>query len=83
MKKLLITTLILFCFTQTVFADQISYDKSDFVPVYTVIDDAVYDIRYYSPNNFTGDKINGYKAPVAYMIQIINLGYIQTAKSRQ
>ena len=32
-----------------------------------MIDDAVYDIRYFSPNNFTGHKINGYKAPRAYM----------------
>ena len=52
---------------QCVVASQISYDKSDFAPVYTVIDDAAYDIRYYSPYNFTGNKIQGYKAPVAYM----------------
>ena len=50
-----------------VYDDKISTDKSDFVKVYTVIDDAVYDIRYYSSYNFTGNKINGYKAPVAYM----------------
>ena len=59
--------LILFCVVQTTVASQISCDKSDFVPIYTVIDDAVYDIRYFSSNNFTGNKINGYKAPVAYM----------------
>ena len=67
MKKLFLIGLILFCFIQTSIASQISYDKSDFQPVYTVIDDAVYDIRYYSPYNFTGNKIRGYKAPVAYM----------------
>ena len=67
MKKLFLTLLILFSFVQIGFASQISYDKSGFVPIYTVIDDAAYDIRYYSPNNFTGNKINGYKAPVAYM----------------
>ena len=50
-----------------VFADTISNDKSDFVKIYTVIDDAVYDMRYYSSYNFTGKKIRGYKAPVAYM----------------
>ena len=32
-----------------------------------VIYDAAYDIRYYSENNFTGHRITGYKAPVAYM----------------
>ncbi len=67
MKKIFLIALILFSFTQAVIASQISYDKSDFAPVYTVIDDAVYDIRYYSSNNFTGSRINGYKAPVPYM----------------
>ena len=67
MKKIFLTALILFVSVTTAIASQVSYDKSDFAPVYTVIDDAAYDIRYYSPNNFTGNKINGYKAPVAYM----------------
>lgn len=67
MKKILLMILILFSFTQITIASQISYDKSDFAPVYTVIDDAAYDIRYYSSNNFTGNRINGYKAPVAYL----------------
>ena len=58
---------MLFSFVQIVCASQISYDKSGFVPIYTVVDDAVYDIRYYSSYNFTGNKINGYKAPIAYM----------------
>ena len=67
MKKIFFLILVLFSFVQTTIASQISCDKSDFVPIYTVIDDAAYDIRYYSSNNFTGNKINGYKAPVAYM----------------
>ena len=67
MKRILLTILVLFSFVQITFASQISYDKSDFAPIYTAIDDAAYDIRYYSPNNFTGNRINGYKAPVAYM----------------
>ena len=67
MKKFLLTLLMLFSFVQIVCASQISYDKSGFVPIYTVVDDAVYDIRYYSSYNFTGNKINGYKAPIAYM----------------
>ena len=67
MKKLLLIGLIIFSFAQMTFASQISCDKSDFLPVYTVIDDAAFDIRYYSSNNFTGNKINGYKAPIAYM----------------
>ena len=59
--------MIMFSFLTTTFASQISYDKSDFAPIYTVIDDAAYDIRYYSSYNFTGNRINGYKAPIAYM----------------
>ena len=67
MKKLLITILIIICNFVPVFADTISYDKKDFAEISTVIDDAAYDIRYYSSNNFTGKRINGYKAPRAYM----------------
>ena len=59
--------LILIGCIQIVDASQISYDKSDFAPVSSVIYDAAYDIRYYSSYNFTGNRINGYKAPVAYM----------------
>ena len=58
---------ILFCFIQAGLTSEISYDNSGFAPVYTVIDDAAYDIRYYSSNNFTGARINGYNAPIAYM----------------
>jgi D-alanyl-D-alanine dipeptidase len=67
MKRLFLIGLVLFSFIQSTQASQISYDKSDFAPIYSVIDDASFDIRYYSSNNFTGDKINGYKAPIAYM----------------
>jgi len=67
MKKFLITLFIAASSFIPVFADTISYDKTDFAPVYTVIDDAAFDIRYYSSNNFTGNRINGYKAPIAYM----------------
>ena len=66
MKKILLSFIIFLGLTSTAFAE-ISYDKSDFMPVSAVIDDAAYDIRYYSPNNFTGNKINGYNAPIAYM----------------
>ena len=50
-----------------IWADTISTDKSGFDKIYNVIDDAVFDLRYYSPYNLTGHKIRGYKAPVAYM----------------
>ena len=67
MKKILLVIFTLLSFSCYSYAAQISYDKSGFVPLYSVIDDAAYDIRYYSSNNFTGNKINGYVAPVAYM----------------
>ena len=54
-------------FAPLAMADIISTDKSDFAEISSVIDDAAYDIRYYSSNNFTGEKIDGYKAPRAYL----------------
>ena len=67
MKKIFLIGFILFSFIQVSFASQISCDKSGFVAVSAVVDDAAYDIRYYSSNNFTGNRINGYNAPIAYM----------------
>ncbi len=67
MKKFLTTILVFLSFVLVSDASQISYDKSDFLPIYTVINDAAYDIRYYSSYNFTGNKIRGYNAPIAYM----------------
>ena len=67
MKKIFLLIIVLCSFIQVGNASQISCDKSGFAKVSTVIDDAAYDIRYYSSNNFTGDRINGYNAPVAYM----------------
>jgi len=66
MKKIFLIMLFLIV-SPFVFADTISTDKSDFQKVSDVIYDVAYDIRYYSDNNFTGHRINGYKAPVAYM----------------
>lgn len=67
MKKFLLSLTILAAAPITIMAETISYDSSDFVEIRSVIDDAAFDIRYYSPNNFTGNKIQGYKAPKAYM----------------
>lgn len=67
MNKLLLALVILAGSTTAALAETISYDKTDFAEIASVIDDAAFDIRYYSPNNFTGNKIQGYKAPKAYM----------------
>ncbi len=67
MKKFLIALILIMSSFVPVFADTISCDKTGFAEIWTVIDDAAYDIRYYSSNNFTGSRIDGYKAPKAYM----------------
>ena len=67
MKKFLIALIFAAGTVIPIWADTISCDKSDFAEISTMIDDAAYDIRYYSSNNFTGNRINGYKAPKAYM----------------
>lgn len=67
MKRFLPVILILLSFVQVTLASQISCDKSGFVPASSVVYDAAYDIRYYSSNNFTGNRIKGYNAPIAYM----------------
>ena len=67
MKKILAVIVLLAGFIPLAGAETVSTDKSGFDKIYNVIDDAAFDIRYYGPYNFTGHKINGYKAPVAYM----------------
>lgn len=67
MKKFLIVLSVTTCISLPTWADIISYNKTDFALISSVIDDAAYDIRYYSSNNFTGAKIDGYKAPRAYL----------------
>ena len=67
MKKFIFMLGLFIGFAPLAMADIISTDKSDFAEISSVIDDAAYDIRYYSSNNFTGGKIDGYKAPRAYL----------------
>ncbi|MBO6281780.1 MAG: M15 family metallopeptidase [Alphaproteobacteria bacterium] len=67
MKKFLLVAILCAGTSIPAWADTISYDKTDFAEISSVIDDAAFDIRYYSPNNFTGNKIDGYKAPRAYL----------------
>lgn len=67
MKKLATALLLAGGVLAPVYADTLSVDKTGFAEISTVIDDAAYDIRYYSSNNFTGNRIQGYHAPRAYM----------------
>lgn len=67
LKRIILTFLLFLIILPSALADIISTDKSDFQKVSDVVYDAAYDIRYYSNNNFTGHRIKGYKAPIAYM----------------
>lgn len=67
MKKVILLMIFSLGLLPLAKADTVSTDKSGFDKIYNVIDDAVFDLRYYSAYNFTGQKIRGYKAPVAYM----------------
>lgn len=67
MKKFLVILMFVANVFLPVRAETVSYDKTGFAEISSVIDDAAFDIRYYSPNNFTGNKIDGYNAPRAYM----------------
>lgn len=67
MKKFICAFMLFFIVIFPAWGDTVSTDKNGFDKIYNVIDDAVFDLRYYSPYNFTGHKIRGYNAPVAYM----------------
>lgn len=56
MKVFLIALMILAGNSLSAQAETVSTDKSDFAEIGSVIDDAAFDIRYYSPNNFTAQK---------------------------
>ncbi len=67
MKKISLIVLMFLFIMSPCFADKISTSKKGFEKISDKIYDAAFDIRYYSDNNFTGHRINGYKTPVAYM----------------
>lgn len=67
MKKFVLSLVLCLCVTPFIFADTVSTDSSGFQKISSRILDAVYDMRYYSDYNFTGHRIEGYHAPVAYM----------------
>ena len=39
----------------------------DFVDLHDVAPTILYDIRYFTPHNFTGDPIDGYQAPMCIL----------------
>ena len=53
---------------------------SSFVVVNTTIPSALFEIRYYSNNNFIGTKIDGYEKPLCILTEPTNLALIQVQK---
>jgi len=69
MKKIFISFIIILClsiFTSTkdVYSNEI---PDGFVEVNNFIPSVRYEMRYYSENNFIGEKIDGYDAPKCYL----------------
>ena len=44
-----------------------AYDRSGFVSLGDAVPDAILEIRYYSTYNFVGERIDGYREPVALL----------------
>lgn len=54
--------------------------KENFVKIEEVIPNAVYDIRYYSSDNFVGTRVDGYLAPIAFITKEAGDRLIQVQK---
>ncbi len=70
MKKTSLTLLILIVLCLPRFAqaiDSVNKMPDTFVDVQKVIPDVVMDIRYYSPHNFVGERVDGYQAPKCFL----------------
>ncbi|MCQ8878868.1 M15 family metallopeptidase [Pseudoalteromonas shioyasakiensis] len=57
--------------------------RNEFVDVATIMPTAIFDIRYYSANNFVGQPIDGYKAPKCLLHQTAAKGLQQAHKHAQ
>lgn len=62
---LLLLSQLIFAPSEYVFANESEYDRAGFVELSSVIPDVILDIRYYSTDNFVGNRINGYNEPIA------------------
>ncbi|MBE0455984.1 M15 family metallopeptidase [Pseudoalteromonas prydzensis] len=57
--------------------------RGEFVDIATVIPTAIFDIRYYSANNFVGQPVDGYKAPKCLLHKTAAKGLQQAHKQAQ
>jgi D-alanyl-D-alanine dipeptidase len=68
-SKLLLVLLILVSLSFAQAAHTAAADKmpDNFIDIQKVIPDVVMDIRYYSPHNFVGERVDGYLAPKCFL----------------
>lgn len=67
-KKVAVLSLILaVALSVLIAAEAADSDTADFVLLSEVVPDAILEIRYYSTYNFVGERIDGYKEPVALL----------------
>ncbi|NMM39586.1 M15 family metallopeptidase [Pseudoalteromonas arctica] len=57
--------------------------RDEFVDIATVIPTAIFDIRYYSANNFVGQPVDGYNAPKCLLHKTAAKGLQQAHKQAQ
>lgn len=57
--------------------------RDEFVDIATVMPTALFDIRYYSANNFVGQPVDGYKAPKCLLHKTAAKGLQQAHKQAQ
>ncbi|MGD0278876.1 MAG: M15 family metallopeptidase [Smithella sp.] len=70
MKSKLLLMLLIFtcwCFPQIAHAADADKMPDSFVDIQKVIPGIVLDIRYYSPHNFVGERVDGYLAPKCFL----------------
>lgn len=67
MKKVLVSLLITSFLVLSCSSKKAQSGHEGFVQVHTVIPNVVYDIRYYSTDNFVGARVDGYLKATAYI----------------
>jgi len=70
MKLKIILVLLIFTFLslpQIAYTGDIDKMPDNFIDIQKVIPDVVLDIRYYSPHNFVGDRVDGYLASKCFL----------------
>ncbi len=67
MKKILIPLLVIATMAMACAGKKAQTGHEGFVQIHEVIPNVVYDIRYYSADNFVGARVDGYLKPTAYI----------------